>query len=199
MRARRTRRRSSSDLPENITPATTSIQPSCVPWCMGWVRLTRDQDNERGKCEERSQNRAPERDVVPKLRADGPWNVEPISGLDTKRQDLRTSIQRPHVDDRRHAVTDEPHAGWIGRPSLDAEVDLRAGSSRERQSVDECCRWENEVPAGSGDSARDIDVDVGYYLDNGIGVQSSVALLERNLSTTMGHSTGLIREQCPVW
>ena len=26
-------------------------------------------------------------------------------------------------------------------------------------------------------------------------------LLERyrNLSTTMGHSTGLIREQCPVW
>ena len=23
--------------------------------------------------------------------------------------------------------------------------------------------------------------------------------LERNLSTTMGHSTGLIREQCPVW
>ena len=22
---------------------------------------------------------------------------------------------------------------------------------------------------------------------------------ERNLSTTMGHSTGLIREQCPVW
>ena len=24
-------------------------------------------------------------------------------------------------------------------------------------------------------------------------------LAERNLSTTMGHSTGLIREQCPVW
>ena len=23
--------------------------------------------------------------------------------------------------------------------------------------------------------------------------------LQRNLSTTMGHSTGLIREQCPVW
>ena len=23
--------------------------------------------------------------------------------------------------------------------------------------------------------------------------------LDRNLSTTMGHSTGLIREQCPVW
>ena len=22
---------------------------------------------------------------------------------------------------------------------------------------------------------------------------------DRNLSTTMGHSTGLIREQCPVW
>ena len=25
------------------------------------------------------------------------------------------------------------------------------------------------------------------------------AWAERNLSTTMGHSTGLIREQCPVW
>ena len=24
-------------------------------------------------------------------------------------------------------------------------------------------------------------------------------MVERNLSTTMGHSTGLIREQCPVW
>ena len=23
--------------------------------------------------------------------------------------------------------------------------------------------------------------------------------VQRNLSTTMGHSTGLIREQCPVW
>ena len=27
----------------------------------------------------------------------------------------------------------------------------------------------------------------------------SIAQDERNLSTTMGHSTGLIREQCPVW
>ena len=53
-----------------------------------------------------------------------------------------------------------------------------AESSRKRQSVDECCGWGNEVLAGSGDSARDIDVDVGYYLDDGIGVQSSVALLE---------------------
>ena len=26
-----------------------------------------------------------------------------------------------------------------------------------------------------------------------------VAVDNRNLSTTMGHSTGLIREQCPVW
>ena len=24
-------------------------------------------------------------------------------------------------------------------------------------------------------------------------------VMPRNLSTTMGHSTGLIREQCPVW
>ena len=26
-----------------------------------------------------------------------------------------------------------------------------------------------------------------------------IAGVQRNLSTTMGHSTGLIREQCPVW
>ena len=26
-----------------------------------------------------------------------------------------------------------------------------------------------------------------------------VLIPNRNLSTTMGHSTGLIREQCPVW
>ena len=32
-------------------------------------------------------------------------------------------------------------------------------------------------------------------------VTETVSVLEsnRNLSTTMGHSTGLIREQCPVW
>src|SRR3989442_16015094 len=35
MAARRTRRTSSSLLPENITPAMTSIQPGRVPWNMG--------------------------------------------------------------------------------------------------------------------------------------------------------------------
>src|SRR3989442_14967452 len=35
MTARRTRRTSSSLLPENITPAMTSIQPGRVPWNMG--------------------------------------------------------------------------------------------------------------------------------------------------------------------
>ena len=37
---------------------------------------------------------------------------------------------------------------------------------------------------------RSIDKDAARGLD---------PLLRRNLSTTMGHSTGLIREQCPVW
>ena len=34
------------------------------------------------------------------------------------------------------------------------------------------------------------------------GIEEALALdilSDRNLSTTMGHSTGLIREQCPVW
>ena len=34
---------------------------------------------------------------------------------------------------------------------------------------------------------------VGFVLMVGLGAA------DRNLSTTMGHSTGLIREQCPVW
>ena len=29
--------------------------------------------------------------------------------------------------------------------------------------------------------------------------RDTLLALFRNLSTTMGHSTGLIREQCPVW
>ena len=32
-----------------------------------------------------------------------------------------------------------------------------------------------------------------------VAVDASEAVILRNLSTTMGHSTGLIREQCPVW
>ena len=32
-----------------------------------------------------------------------------------------------------------------------------------------------------------------------LDVVENVTRLQRNLSTTMGHSTGLIREQCPVW
>ena len=32
-----------------------------------------------------------------------------------------------------------------------------------------------------------------------IGSDGEFTEYERNLSTTMGHSTGLIREQCPVW
>ena len=32
-----------------------------------------------------------------------------------------------------------------------------------------------------------------------VELQPDKVLQDRNLSTTMGHSTGLIREQCPVW
>ena len=30
-------------------------------------------------------------------------------------------------------------------------------------------------------------------------IRVTLEMVLRNLSTTMGHSTGLIREQCPVW
>ena len=37
------------------------------------------------------------------------------------------------------------------------------------------------------------------FFDHADGVLVFASELGRNLSTTMGHSTGLIREQCPVW
>ena len=37
------------------------------------------------------------------------------------------------------------------------------------------------------------------YMDGGNIFTTDDRELTRNLSTTMGHSTGLIREQCPVW
>ena len=36
-----------------------------------------------------------------------------------------------------------------------------------------------------------MEIDLAFLAD--------AATIDRNLSTTMGHSTGLIREQCPVW
>ena len=44
-------------------------------------------------------------------------------------------------------------------------------------------------------------LDVGLPLDapDGEDVREGLLPAVRNLSTTMGHSTGLIREQCPVW
>ena len=42
---------------------------------------------------------------------------------------------------------------------------------------------------------------VSITSDSGTATASgpSTVTFTRNLSTTMGHSTGLIREQCPVW
>ena len=39
----------------------------------------------------------------------------------------------------------------------------------------------------------------GALLETGRFIDPMVIEAYRNLSTTMGHSTGLIREQCPVW
>ena len=36
-------------------------------------------------------------------------------------------------------------------------------------------------------------------VDSAEGYRNGYGKARRNLSTTMGHSTGLIREQCPVW
>ena len=45
-------------------------------------------------------------------------------------------------------------------------------------------------------------IEPGSPWENGYNESFNGTLGEevlRNLSTTMGHSTGLIREQCPVW
>ena len=67
------------------------------------------------------------------------------------------------------------------------------------------------VTAGQSNVTIPLDVDalmldavVVTGLATGINrrnLANAVAVVqgERNLSTTMGHSTGLIREQCPVW
>ena len=51
-------------------------------------------------------------------------------------------------------------------------------------------RWARKVENVSALVAYAVDPD---------GHRRLLAITLRNLSTTMGHSTGLIREQCPVW
>ena len=58
------------------------------------------------------------------------------------------------------------------------------------------------ISASGGRTVRqDVAASVHYDGNNGRMTLESKEPLEplRNLSTTMGHSTGLIREQCPVW
>ena len=64
-----------------------------------------------------------------------------------------------------------------------------------------------EVGLANGKSMKEVIRDLGvseqtYYRwrrEYGGMKTSQAKRLKRNLSTTMGHSTGLIREQCPVW
>ena len=57
-------------------------------------------------------------------------------------------------------------------------------------------------PDGEESSGNDIR-RFAAFVARSLAAEEKVALgFEcplRNLSTTMGHSTGLIREQCPVW
>ena len=70
------------------------------------------------------------------------------------------------------------------------------------QIINQLCRA--EVALANGKRVKQVCRELGvseqtYYRwrkEYG-GMKVSQAL--RNLSTTMGHSTGLIREQCPVW
>ena len=52
----------------------------------------------------------------------------------------------------------------------------------------------------SGEAYRQVEGKLPLtYDDMGEQQLKNIARPVRNLSTTMGHSTGLIREQCPVW
>ena len=48
-------------------------------------------------------------------------------------------------------------------------------------------------------NTEEVDMTEAEMAKGGIIAGMDLEKLERNLSTTMGHSTGLIREQCPVW
>ena len=63
---------------------------------------------------------------------------------------------------------------------------------------------EAEVGLARGKSVKLISRELGiseqtYYRWRREYGGMKVSQARRNLSTTMGHSTGLIREQCPVW
>ena len=55
------------------------------------------------------------------------------------------------------------------------------------------------VGRGGGDVAVRWSKAQEFRLFTAEETSQDIAVLYRNLSTTMGHSTGLIREQCPVW
>ena len=62
------------------------------------------------------------------------------------------------------------------------------------------------ITGGSGFLGRHLGRDLkGSYRtvlaarNNKVNLEAAQRTGCRNLSTTMGHSTGLIREQCPMW
>ena len=62
--------------------------------------------------------------------------------------------------------------------------------------------WSAERPDGHAPSGvmADYSLEGGeFYFGYRYYRTDFAGTLVRNLSTTMGHSTGLIREQCPVW
>ena len=71
---------------------------------------------------------------------------------------------------------------WLGRVGVET-LFIEPGSP-----------WENGYNESFNGKLRDelLNGEIFYSL-------AQAAVLVRNLSTTMGHSTGLIREQCPVW
>ena len=96
-----------------------------------------------------------------------------------------TQAQVPQLASLEATVIDraEGTSSWIRARFVETDVDRLFGGlpSSVRVPVGQLSRRLTSV---EGDEGRDLH---------------SPAPVPRNLSTTMGHSTGLIREQCPVW
>ena len=78
---------------------------------------------------------------------------------------------------------------------IQGQQTVRAGIAILFSELREMSRAEGDILT-MGSDRIEVRAMRAFGLVCGVGAAGSPI---RNLSTTMGHSTGLIREQCPVW
>ena len=66
-------------------------------------------------------------------------------------------------------------------------------------ALQRCSPWWSRARRRARAVSKERQADPQLLEGEGSMVLQRAVCGRRNLSTTMGHSTGLIREQCPVW